>query len=86
MRLPHDQTSSISFGIDMGHIGLGCRFESCQRFFVPASRSSLDALTASASDRDAHERTAHGYDHQAQRTPESWAFTKGFSRRGRSTL
>ena len=85
MRLPQERTAEITFGIDLSHTGLLCR-GGCSRSFVPASRSSMDALHASISDRDAHEVGAHGYHHIADPEPQTWAFTKGFSSRGRSML
>lgn len=75
-----DQTASITFGIDIAHVGLPCRFDSCRRMFVPASLSSTAALSASVSDRDAHEIGAHAYRHIVEETPKSWVFTKGFRR------
>lgn len=76
-----DQTASITFGIDIAHVGLPCRFDSCGRMFVPASLSSTAALSASVSDRDAHEIGAHDYRHIVEATPRPWDFTKGVRRR-----
>lgn len=76
MRIPHDQTAAITFGIDIAHVGLPCRFEFCRRMFVPASSSSSVALSASAEARDAHEVGAHDYRHKIEETPKSWVFTK----------